>query len=254
VIGQGAASGISGFPSEQVVNSDSTGTSTFSFIPSDNAYFVNNRITRWASGSTSPNPPIAFDVVAKVVNGDNPSISQLSETQLNQLVQDTTDILRQEYLDYNIDVPDRDEVVPTVGPGYNMGNYNVQVSEDMDTQYAAVLAAYRGSIVMVGSNSVRIPNSAQVSISCGFRCPQRNKAIGSVHPNSKHCYGRALDLVPAPVWVNINGVPTRVSLHGQLYPALFAACQTVGTALAEDSAVPLSSPTDTTANHIHVQW
>ena len=67
--------------------------------------------------------------------------------------------------------------------------------------------------------------------------------------------GRALDMVPVtPVTVVVSHHPVQLALHAHLYPALAAAANTQGHAIAESSAidtVPVGSPNE---NHIHVEW
>lgn len=261
VEGRGAAAGITGFPTNVVTTADQNGVATFRFTPSNNQALVNDRRTRWTRGSTTANPAISFEVTAKATIAGVESMVRLSNTTLGPLTQDETDRLRQEYLDYNIPVPTRDEVVRSLGAGFNQGNYGVQLSVGLPNRYNAILAAYRGSRVTATINgqqyTTTIPNNAVLSISSGYRNPQRNKAIGSMFPDSKHTRGRALDLVPGAVQVQItvNGQRRTVTLnlHKTLYPALQVAAATQGSAIAEQGAtqVPVG---DTRENHIHVQW
>jgi hypothetical protein len=261
VEGRDAAAGIGGFATDFVTITDATGTATFTFTASDNTTFVNDRRTRWTRGSYQANLAISFEVTASYLREGVERTTRLSDTNLGPLSQDETDILRQEYYDYNIPVPARDEVVPSLGAGFNRGNYSVQLAVDMRENYDAILAAYRGREVRVtidGQEYVtRIPQDASLTVSSGYRNPQRNRAVGSQFPDSRHTRGRALDLVPSAVQVvvMVNGRPRRVtlSLHEALYPALHAAAATVGTAIAEQGAtqVPVGDPRE---DHIHVQW
>jgi hypothetical protein len=267
VKGEGAAAGIGGLPKNEVTKTDSTGTATFTFKPFNDQTLVENRHAKWTKGSSSPNPAMTFDVTAKVVSGTQVFQDSLSDTDLGPLTQDETDILREEYYDYKIPVPSRDDVVASLGAQYNTGNYTVQLSDDLPGLYADVLAAYHGQRVteMFSGHPYQttIPDNAPVTISSGYRDPQHNKAIGSIVPYSQHTRGRALDLVPGPVQVQIvvngrRGQPPRammvpLRLHETLYPALLRAGLSVGHALAENSATPVSV-TSPLANHIHVNW
>ncbi len=261
VQGSGAAADVSGFPTNVVTTTDADGVATFRFTPSDNQALVTNRRTVWSQGSDKQNPAICFQVIASMnVNGKRFE-SRLSDTNLGDLKQDETDCLRQEYYDYDIPVPARSEVVPSLGLGYNAGNYGVQLSVGLDARYNAILAAYRGRQVTVTIAGQRyntsIPDNAPVTISSGYRNPQRNRYVGSRIPESRHTRGSALDLVPSLVQVIImvNGSSRRVTLplHEVLYPALQAAASTQGIAIAEQGArqVPVG---DLRENHIHVGW
>ncbi|WP_169977617.1 D-Ala-D-Ala carboxypeptidase family metallohydrolase [Tautonia rosea] len=262
VQGMDAAANVGGFPTNVVTTADADGVARFGFTPATNQSLVNDRRTNWTRGSRRANPPMSFEVTAKLtIDGSDFAETSLSDANLGALTQDETDRLRQEYFDYNIPVPRRSEVVASLGPGFNRGNYGVQLSVGLDTRYRAILAAYRGRPVTVNINGqsyrTAIPASAPVTISSGYRNPQRNRAIGSRYPDSKHTRGRALDLVPSlvQVVVLVNGSPMRVTLplHQVLYPALYAAASSQGTAIAEQGArpVPVGDPRE---NHIHVQW
>ncbi|HYV27659.1 MAG TPA: D-Ala-D-Ala carboxypeptidase family metallohydrolase [Candidatus Eisenbacteria bacterium] len=252
VVGQGAASGISGFPSGEVHSTDAQGISTFTFKPSDNGSFVRDRQTGYTTASRQPNKPISFEVIAELQSVTTLR-SRLSQTTLGLLQQDETDVLRQEYVDFSIPVPSRSDVVPSLGGYFNGGPYGVQLSADLPNHYNAILNAYRGSTITVNGQSVGIPQTAPIQVTCGFRSPRINKAVGSILRDSRHMRGRALDLKPIVFDVVVNGRRTPVSLHGSLYPALQAAAATQGFAFAEQSArpVPLGDPTE---NHIHVEW
>lgn len=252
VIGLGAAAGIGGFPAGEVHNTDSSGTSTFAFIPNTNRVFFGNRTNQWTKGNRNPNPAIGFEVIAEWDYNSQMLQAKVSQSALGTLFQDETDTLRQEYVDYQItNVPDRSIVIPSLGAGFNQGNYNVQVSVNMLTVSNAIAVAYRGSSVTVSGKKVNIPQSATFLVSSGYRNPQRNKAVGSKYTGgqqvSKHVLGRALDLQPRyqPIW--------GVGLHNGLYQALYTAAKPQGTALAESNATPVSVG-NASENHIHIQW
>lgn len=271
VEGRDAANGITGFPVDEARATNGEGTSTFSFVPSDNSTLVIDRRTRWTTGSRAANPPIKFEVKAKIaLEGEEFEVLLSEESGQGLLSQDETDRLRQEYYDYNIPVPGRGEVVASLGARYNQGNYGTQLSVDLPGYYNRAVAAYSGSQVMISvlvngqtftNVPAAIPVNAPVTISSGYRNPQRNKAVGSLFPDSRHTRGRALDLVPNVVQVQVqvvvNGQPVTqrvpLSLHQTLYPALYAAAATVGTAIAEQGSTPVAVG-DPRENHIHVQW
>jgi hypothetical protein len=208
------------------------------------------------------NPAISFEVTATCLLDGIEYRDSLSDTNLGPLTQDETDRLRQEYSDYNIPVPARSEVVPSLGAGYNDGNYNVQLSVGLPAHYDAILAAYHGRPVTVTIDGqeydASIPDDAPITIKSGYRNPQNNRAIRSRYADSKHTRGRALDLAPSEVQVLImvNGQPTSVTLplHQTLYPALLEAANETGVrAIAEDWGRPVDVG-DPSENHIHVQW
>jgi hypothetical protein len=246
VTGQNAASTINGI--SETDNTDANGVSTFSFNPSKNATFVSFRQSHFATASKSPNDPLQFEVVARYQSSE----SRLSQTSVGTLLQDETDTLRQEYVDFKIPVPARSEIIPSLGR-FNVGNYNVQLSVDLPGHYQAILSDYGGLPITVNGVASAIPAATDFIIHSAFRNPRRNLAAGSVHPNSRHVYGKAFDLSPPPAAVVITGQRVELSLHGVLYPALNQAASTQGTTLAEHGAapVPLGNPTE---NHIHVQW
>jgi hypothetical protein len=264
VQGQDAAAGVTGFPTNFVTTTDAAGVATFRFVPADNQALVNNRRTQWTKGSLQANTAITFQVTAKATLNGTTYETKLSDTNLGPLSQDETDRLRQEYEDYGIPVPARSEVVPSVPGGFNTGNYGVQLSVGLDTHFNAILGAYRGrrvTVVIDGQPyNTTIPTTANLGISSAYRNPQRNHhpTVGSVHPDSRHTRGRALDLVPTEpvrVTVVVNRRPRVVTLplHEVVYPALQAAAATQGTAIAEHSAIPVPVG-DPSENHIHVQW
>jgi hypothetical protein len=249
-----AAAGIGGFPSAEIHNADSQGISTFTFIPSANPLFLQNRQSVWTQGSPNANTPIGFEVTAKTTLAGQTLSTTLSMASIGSLLQDSTDILRQEYVDYQIPVPTRGDVVPSLGLDYNQGNYELQLSEDLPGHYAAVLGKYQSSTLEVDNTTYTVPANATLIKSSAYRNPQHNRYIGSVHPNSKHCYGRALDLVPVPISVPVNGSPQSLGLHTFWYPALAAAVTSAGySPLPEKGATPVTLG-DTTENHIHFQW
>jgi hypothetical protein len=242
----------------EVHNADASGVSTFTFSPSQSAQFVQVRHSQYTSGIRRPaNDPLSFEVIVSAVGLQ----SRLSETSLGTLQQDETDTLRQEYVDFQITVPPRTDIVPSLGGTWNLGPYHVQASVDLPGHYNDILAAYQGSSVQYNGVSYTVPANAQIIRTSVFRNPRYNKAVGSVHPNSKHCYGRALDLAPEPISLNVNGRRTGVDIDGFWYPALGAAEQSVGLSpLPEQGATPLDPAHhgqgvgDPAEDHLHVEW
>jgi Peptidase M15 len=240
------------------------GVSTFSFSPSSNNTFDIDRNSFWTQGGETANKPIEFDIIAECVIGGITTQSKLSTTSLGILQQDDIDTLRQEYVDYQeATIPCRSGVVSTQqtqdGQNLNNGNYNnIQLSVNLSANYTTILNAYRGSTYMVNGQSYTVPMNAPLVITSGFRSPQHNTAIGSVHPNSKHCYGRALDLKPKAIYLPINGGRIRLGRDTFWFPALQAAAGVVATdpshqPIAETGCCPVLLGTST-EDHIHVQW
>jgi hypothetical protein len=256
VVGKNAASQSLGIA--EIHNADASGISTFTFSPSQDHHFVQVRHAQYTSGIKAPaNDPLSFEIVA----GSAGLESRLSGTTVGPLLEDETDTLRQEYVDFQIAVPPRTDVVPSLGSDWNRGPYHVQVSVDLPGHYNAILAAYQGSSMLYNGVTYTIPANAQIKRASVFRNPRYNKAIGSVHPNSRHCYGRALDLAPIPIALNVNGQRVQLDIHDFWYPALGAADQSVGLSpLPEQGATPLDPAHggdgvgDPDEDHLHVQW
>ena len=78
----------------------------------------------------------------------------------------------------------------------------------------ATLMTMLGGVELFGQTNAGAAD-AQLVVSSGYRSPQSNKAIGSVHPESLHTRGRALDLEPMPVTVIVGGTPTARRPLGQ---------------------------------------
>ncbi len=242
-----------------VVNSGPGGISTFSFTPSQSGTLAPFRQKQFTSGSRTANDPLSFEVMA---SAEGKQVT-LSQSGIGTLMQDDTDTLRQEYVDFQLTVPDRSKVVPTIDDGtgnqYNMGNYDVQVSVALPAHYTAILAAYRAQTTVVNGTTVGIPADATITISSGYRNPRRNKAAGSVHNTqgdiSRHVLGSAFDLVPDGVKVMINNKRVRLGLHANLYPALCAAASSVGV-LHVLPEIGCCTIVDCGAgeDHTHVDW
>jgi hypothetical protein len=257
VIGLQAAQGIPGFPGDELHLTDSQGVSTFTFIPEQNGAFAQNRSKVWTTGSRAPNYPVGFEVVCQLELDGAALLASTSDVGgLAAILQDETDTLRQEYVDFQIPLPARSDIVQSLGVGYNKGNYGVQISVNLVEHFNAILAKYRGSTVSVNGGSVSIPQDADLCVSSGFRNPRRNVAIGSKYTTgtgvSKHVLGRALDIQP----VGRHRPP--LSLHDVIFPALLNAAQTQADdpqhpAITESGAKPVQVG-DPTEDHVHVQW
>jgi len=241
----------------QMVNSDASGNSTFSFSPAQIGAFPQFRKSNFTkTGSRAPNQPVNFEVVAQA-QGQTVTLSQSG---VGTLQQDDIDTLRQEYVDYvtfktsGPYTPQRSDVVPSLAGNYNGGNYGVQLAVHMDTSFAAILQAYQSATITVNGVTGPMPPAAQLLVKSGYRNPQRNKAIGSKFPQtSHHMFGGALDLKPVPSWVRINGKRVWVDMDQVLFPVLQQAAATQGTAISEigSKQVDLGTPGE---NHIHVEW
>ncbi len=256
----------------QPVNSDASGNSIFSFSPAQISAFVNFRKAHFTQGSSgAPNDPLNFEVVATALN----QTVTLSKSGVGTLKQDDIDTLRQEYVDYKTIyqggpyIPQRTDVVPSLGNGYNKGNYDVQLDKNLVSTFQAILQAYQGSTITFGGVTATLPATAQITVNSGYRNPQRNKAAGSIYPQTSiHMFGGALDLKPQATQVFVNGQLQNADINQTLYPALQQAAATQGRAFPEVNAIPVPLGcngcylyTDTngvkqygTENHIHVQW
>lgn len=286
VIGLDAAKDITGFPKNEVHNTDASGLSSFSFTPEKSKALRDNRHTAWTQGSRSANLPISFEVTAKATIYGKEYAARLSQTSLGPLQQDESDQLRQEYYDYDtpecgVPIPDRTEVFDSLAGGYNVGNYSKQLSNDLPGHYDDIVAAYHGWSITVDvqfkgktyTATGTIPMTATVTITSGYRNPQRNKAAGSLNvcgsnkAISKHVTGSALDLVVqqvrAQVQFQVKGkTKTRwvnLPVDKTLYPVLQDAAHTiVKTAICEIliNGKPTQKPCTMSGSgkHLHVQW
>ena len=177
---------------------------------------------RPTDGSTTRNRPIQYTV----------SASFGGSFQYFLLIQDEVDILRQEYIDHKEGVvPSRgDCVAHPVDNSFNVGNYNVIVDSGMQAALDKVALEFRKD------------GKEGVLVIAGFRCPQRNKAAGDAHPNSKHVLGRALDLAPKSASVD--------SMR-----ALYQACVRAGhQGFCEAAPGKRVSPDSPDARHVHIEW
>ena len=253
VIGRGAANGLGGFPLQEMRVTDNNGISTFTFSPKDNPLFPANRLT-WAKLGVTPNLPLRFDVTATVIDEGRTFTAKLSEIEsyIGKLMQDETDVVRQEYIDFALPtIPTRADFVTSLGQGFNEGNYSIQMDSGLQSKYNAVLAAYRGRQISVKGQTVTIPNSAQLLIS-GYHNPRRSAGINhSSATAGSHLFGKALDLTPSPITVSINGKQVILGT-AQLMKPLLEAASSAGTAFLEQGRFGSSSLSK--ADRIHVQW
>jgi hypothetical protein len=110
-----------------------------------------------------------------------------------------------------------------------------------------------GETIVAGPNGVANTTAAPamttfgLNITSGWRNPQRNEAIGSVVPNSRHQYGDAIDLT-------FSSLPAGLTMAECNCILETAAEAVVGAnnALAEQSSTP--RPCDNAlVNHIHAE-
>jgi hypothetical protein len=190
----------------------------FSFRP--------NPSRRPTNGSRRPNDPIEYRVDTEA-GGATGSF---------RLIQDETDIIRQEYIDLGPRTPPaRSSIVAPTIATYNTGNYSLIVDGGMDnasnntnTEFQALTPA--GSI------------APAVSVSSGYRNPRRNVAVGSEFPvGSRHVWGTALDLtVPganATLWARLR----------------LAGANAGNSSICENGPIQIPC-NDPNVDHVHIQW
>jgi hypothetical protein len=114
---------------------------------------------------------------------------------------------------------------------------------------AGPIRAGRNGIAETRANNRRARVDVSKLVTSGFRNPQRNRAIGSQSPNSRHTRGRALDLDPRAL--SVPGKDAR-----QLMCILEAAGDRVvgeGNSFTERGAATFLDCNDLTADHVHIQ-
>jgi Domain of unknown function (DUF4157) len=190
----------------------------FSFRP--------NPSRRPTSGSRTPNDPIQYSVEAQAGG----------RTGTFDLMQDETDIIRQEYIDLGPSrPPDRANIVSPSNATFNTGNYSLIVDGGMDNAFNSTETAFQA---LTPAGTV----TPQIGVSSGYRNPRRNVAVGSNFPvGSRHVWGTALDLT-------VQGANA----------TLWTRLRTAG-ANAGNSSICEMGPTQvlcTNANvdHVHIQW
>lgn len=246
VQGRLAATGVVSF--ERVpVTANAAGEAAFEFIPASNASFVGDRQRRFTGGSTSPNSPISFDVLAEYEVPNSTSMFAALSDSHSEFVQDGLDCLRQEYVDYGLGSLDRGSFVAQArsSTGYNQGNYNFMLDGNLRGADASIRAYYQNERVTVQGRTFPL-RGATLTRSSGFRSPQRNNSVGG-QPTSKHIFGRALDYQVDPFRVVINGQTVSVPKR-QLWDALVRAGRALRITTVDETNRPGHGA------HIHFQW
>lgn len=188
--------------------------------------FKPNPSNRPKTGSRSPNDPIEYKVDAEAGGGSSSF----------GLIQDETDIIRQEYIDLGPATPPaRPSIVTPTIATFNTGNYSLIVDGGMDNALNNTETEFQ---TLTPTTEV----APAISVSSGYRNPRRNVAAGSQFPvTSRHVRGTALDLtVPgatATLWARLrsagaNAGNTSICEHGP-------------------TQVPCSNPS---VDHVHIQW
>jgi hypothetical protein len=202
--------------------SSADNTPEFSFTPNPT-----NRPGPGGPGSLVPNDPIKYQVQV--------TVSDLTTTM--DLEQDETDIMRQEYVDYGTGAPDRGQFVAPSNPAFNSGNYSLILDGGM----AGLLAA----ITQYCEDQVQA--SLTIRVSCGYRNPQHNRAIGSLVPTrSYHMWGRALDIVVSPA----SAVNWQILHQAGAASATKSFCEH-GHVMLDSTAKHVYNPS---VDHVHIQW
>jgi hypothetical protein len=214
-------------------------TANFSFKP--------NPTNRPTAGSRAANPPIQYRVKAQIGN-----VSATSD-----LEQDETDIIRQEYADYGQPVPARDDFI--AANQYNTGNYRKMLDDGIDGHFTGAQSQYQTLSQQAAQPAQPAPQAGgaggaqqpapqaaaaggTVGFASAYRNPQRNKAVGSTHPESRHTRGQAIDLTvtdpDATRWARLKqaganaGNPVSICEHG-------------GTQVECNAG---------NVDHVHIQW
>jgi hypothetical protein len=248
-----------GLPSQEIHSTDSQGVSTFTYTPGTGAF----RILReylWTGGSLKANPPIAFEVTAELERDGVTLRSRLTEevSALGKLEQDELDILRQEYVDYKMSGPARGQC-QAVASFANTGNYAHGWNlEQLESQYEAILDKYRRTTIILNGNNVALPLSAQVLVTLGYINPQKDKAIGRCNNDNiipdAHLRGRALDLVPGPLQVEIGQRRTWLDRYHDSFPHLVEAGKALSALTLLRTGCNTVTPGNLAGNHVHVEF
>jgi hypothetical protein len=188
--------------------------------------FKPNPSNRPRTGSRSPNNPIEYKVDAEAGGGSS-SFS---------LIQDETDIIRQEYIDLGPRTPPaRSSIVTPTIATYNTGNYSLIVDGGMDNALTNTEAEFQ-------TLTPQAQVAPAISVSSGYRNPRRNVAAGSQFPvTSRHVLGTALDLtVPAAtatLWARLR----------------LAGANAGNSSICEDGPIQVSC-SNPNVDHVHIQW
>ena len=178
--------------------------------------------SRPTEGSTVRNRPLRYAVSAAFEG----------TVQYFLLMQDEKDLLRQEYIDHGeVVIPSREECLAhPIDGSFNVGNYNFIVDGGMQAALDKVTLEFAKE------------NKEGVRVVVGFRCPQRNRTAGDVHPNNKHVLGRALDLAP-------------ISPKAGAVLSLYQACGRAGYhSLCEAAPGTQVPPGNPGAKYVHIDW
>lgn len=261
-----------------VTASSTGGKIQVTFVPEWLPGLHNDRVAKWTGGSYTANPALRFDVECQLdVFGaeQETAYTSVMESGLAMPTQDEIDTLRQEYIDLSVSgkpIPERRDFIAALDPpestnspvaGYNAGNYHVQLGSQLVARFGTLLDRFRGRTVITASGkpllidgkTVQIPANATLTVSCGFRCPQREtKILGHTSPISRHTLGRALDVKPStPVTVVVGGHWVTLDLYQHIYPTLLQAAKSMSEyAQLENSQVQVAP--GQAADHCHLQW
>ncbi|MBA4745543.1 MAG: hypothetical protein H2058_09800 [Muricauda sp.] len=187
-------------------------------------------INRPTTGSRNPNEAISYKISCNII-GLKKEI---------QLTQDSKDILRQEYVDYNtVWIPTRDEVFLDTGD-WNTGNYDYLAASGnnrFQEIWDNILTNYN---TFCANNNIA---NDGLQVNSAYRNPQRNRAVGSVLINSNHTIGHAMDISilgmrTTQKWNFLRDAATRIQ-------GVNAICE-IG-----PRQVSCSNPN---ISHIHVAW
>ncbi|MCP4494957.1 MAG: hypothetical protein GY820_47800, partial [Gammaproteobacteria bacterium] len=237
VIGVNSGNANSGSP-VQIDN-----TATISFVPAP----INRPIT----GNLSKNDPLGYEIEAKINTIDfdtHQDLVPVGVSPLAPIVQDVIDVMRQEYVDFNIPVPSREKFTYPFREDVSTGPYPLIVDDGLSAMYNLITSTFRTQLV--NEYGTDYDQEYELTLSSGYRNPQYNKhplGANSNVPDSKHVYGRALDLV-------VPGIPGRT--EEELYCVLYRAGVSLGstyTPLVEfgpQDLTPFCS--DTRVNHLHL--
>lgn len=169
--------------------------------------------------SREPSEPLKYEIKVKIREvGKDTTLSQFD----TKIEQDFLDIIRQEYVSFDLGIIKREEILSNVVPEFlpdfarnfspkqmQFSNYNEPCKEDnercgflyrRDEQYIVaefIRRALASRLITMRENGA-LPywaKSYDLNVNSGWRNPKRNKAVGSIINDSNHTRGRALDLV-----------------------------------------------------------
>jgi peptidase M15-like protein len=218
-----------------------------------NFTFTPNPTHRLTTGSRTANDAIEYRVEAA---------AGTAKASVN-LVQDETDIIRQEYVDFGAGPPARSDIVTPSIATYNTGNYTLIVDKGMDNARTGTETAFATLTQAAAPHPPAAPTDAGVApdagagpdagvapvpvpaigVSSGYRNPRRNVAAGSVlATGSQHVWGRALDLTVA-------------GANATLWTRLRQAGQDAGNTVSICEIGPNQvACTATGVNHVHINF